>query len=141
MSTTIEELNRLCEKMYELKAEASALSEQSKAKNKEVLLLQQNILEIFEENEMTSHSGSFGKIIKSKRYSVKKPASEEDKAAFFGYLKEQGIFEDMVSVHSSTLQGYVKQEIEAKEAEGKLGWKPPGINDIGYIDTISMRKK
>lgn len=141
MEVTIKELNELCTNMYELKAEALALSDQAKEKNKAVAVLQAKILDLFEEHDMTSHAGPFGKVIKTKRYSVKKPTTPEDKQAFYGYLKEQGIFEDMISVHSSTLQSYVKQEIEAMESEGRLGWKPPGINDVGTTNTISMRKK
>jgi hypothetical protein len=137
---TIKQLTELCEKYKEKKAEKKCLEDQVKEINKDLSSIQTKILAYLDEYGMKSFNGDFGSVSRRKNYSVKQPASPEAREAFFGYLKDQGVFDQMISVNSRTLASYVKQEIEAAKEAGKLDFVPPGIDKPEIVETISMRK-
>lgn len=136
---TVKELNTLCVKYNELKKEAAEIGKKKAEVEKEASKIQHQIIEHLEENKMKNHSGEFGTISVTNRYSVKQPQGDE-KDAFFKYLRDTDQF-DIVSVNSRTLTSFVKQEIEAKKSEGVYNWVPPGISEPETVKTLSLRKK
>ena len=80
-----------------------------------------------------------GTISVAKRLSVSHPKEPEAKAAFFEYLKNKGIFEDMVTVNSQTLNSWYRQEFELAKDEGRLV-EIPGVGEPNYVETLSMKK-
>lgn len=137
---TLKELNTICGLYKEKRAEKKAADEVVKSISAEISKLEAKILGYLDEYGMKNFSGSFGQVIRQKRYSVKQPRTPEAKEAFFDYLRGQGIFEDMVSVNSRTLQSWVRQEIEAKKEEGLRDFVPPGLEPPDIVETISLRK-
>ena len=137
---TIKELNRLCTEFREIKEKKAELEKEISSLNAQNGGIQNKILETLEEFGMKNFTGDFGTVSQKKNYSVKHPKDPFQKTAFFNYLKEDGVFEEMVTVNSRTFTSWVKKEIEAKEEEGLFGWCPPGVDAPEIIKTISLRK-
>ena len=83
----------------------------------------------------------FGTYFRKSNFSVKVPKSEVEREAFFGYLKERGIFENMVTVNSMTLNAWFKQEMEAAVEKGDVDFKIPGIEEPKAFFTLQFRKE
>jgi hypothetical protein len=137
---TMKKFQELCEHLIKLREKKDEVEEFLKNGNIEIKNCESQILKYMEEFGMPQVKGEFGTISIKKNKSVSQPQTPEDKEAFFDYLREQGIFEDMVSVNSRTLSSWASKEIEAKEKEGVFGWTPPGLNPPTEFKSLSVRK-
>lgn len=73
------------------------------------------------------------------RTSVKVPSSTEDREAFFNYLKEKGIFEQMITVHSTKLNSFYQSEWDQAVENGELSFSMPGIDDHTERFTLEIK--
>jgi hypothetical protein len=137
---TLKELTGLCSELKEKRAEKKAIEDQAKEVGSRIAKIEAKILAHLEEYGMKNFSGDFGQVVRTKRYSVKQPKTPEAKEQFFDYLRSQGVFEELISVNSRTLQSWVRQEIEAKKEEGVQDFVPPGLDQPEITETISLRK-
>lgn len=71
---------------------------------------------------------------------VKMPKGLTEKEEFFSYLRDKGIFTEMVSVHSQTLNSWYKTEFENYANSGKIGFKIPGLEEPTVRESLSIRK-
>jgi hypothetical protein len=140
-AVTLKDMNDFLERMCRIDVEIEALELQVKEKNKEYHALEARVLNILEASGQKGAECASGKFTKTKRVSVKQPATPEAKAAFFQYLKDKGDFDNMISVNSRTLSSYVKKEIEAQEEEGVLNFVPPGLEKPETIHYLSLKRK
>ncbi len=82
-----------------------------------------------------------GMLIKSQRSTVTLPKTPEDKSAFYQYLKDRGIFEQLISVNSNTLNSFYNREADIAAEEGRsIGFSIPGIAPATTIVTLKTRK-
>jgi hypothetical protein len=139
--TTIKDLDNMCALYSRLRLEAEEIEEKLTAKNEELKELGTKIMNNLNEFKKPSWKCAHGNFIINNRFTVPTPKTPEEKQAFFGYLKEKGIFEDMVTVHSQTLNGYFRQEMDAALDRGEIDFKMPGIGEPKYVQTLAMRKK
>ena len=93
------------------------------------------------ENTLPNFKGEFGTVSIKNTKSITQPDGMEAKLQLFSYLREQGIFEEMVSVNSRTLSSWANKEIEAKEKEGIFGWVAPGLKPPETFASLAVRKK
>lgn len=84
--------------------------------------------------------GELAAVTMKEKTSVKVPKSPEDKAAFFGYLREQGVFDDLATVNSATLNSWYRAELEVRRASGKSE-EVPGLGSVTSYYDLSVRKK
>lgn len=140
-NTTIQTLDRLCEKFADLKGRADALEDQAKSFRDMANEISAEIMALLTESKKTSWQTPIGNFILSNRFTVPTPKDPEQKQAFFSYLKQKGIFEDLVSVHSQTLNAWYRQELDAALDKGDVNFKVPGLEDPKYVQTLSIRKK
>lgn len=80
-----------------------------------------------------------GKILVDKKTSVKVPKDPEKREQFFGYLKNKGLFEDLVTIHSSTLNSYYNQELSAAKESGQVFEGIPGLEPSGSWSRIKFK--
>lgn len=137
---SLKAINELIEKIKANRDQKEKLDEQLSELAREKETLEVKLIEYLKDSGMTSFKGPHGQAIITKRKRVSQPATPEDKAAFFDYLKEQGLFEAMVSVNSNTLSSWAVTEIESKKKEGIFGWVPPGLKEPSEYESISLRK-
>ncbi len=138
---TLKELNTICKSLVDKREAKEALSQSLKEASEEVSALEYKILGIMKENALPTFKGEFGSISIKHNRSVSQPENFEEKLKFFGYLKEQGIFEEMVAVNSRTLSSWASKEIEEREKKGVFGWVPPGLKAPTEHQSLSLRKK
>ena len=89
---------------------------------------------------MDSFKNEFGSFSKQARTSYKVPKTDEERRAFFEYLKEKGTYENMRTVNSMTLNAWAKQEFEAAALDGDMDFRIPGLDEPTISEYISMRK-
>lgn len=137
---TLGSINELIERLRTFREEKEKLEDQVKVVESGIRASEIKLIEYLKEAGMTSFKGAGGHVILNKRKNVSQPGSPEDKEALFNYLREQGIFEQMVSVNARTLSSWAIKEIEAKTQEGVYGWTPPGLKEPSEYEYISLRK-
>ncbi len=133
-------MNAMIDELKALRVSKEEFEESAKELSKEISKLESKLIEHLKENGMTSFKGASGQIVLSKRKNVSQPATPEDREAFFNYLKEQEIFDKMISVNARTLSSWAVKEIEAKQEQGVFGWVPPGLKEPSEHDILSLRK-
>ena len=131
---TLKELTGLCNDVRKLRDDKKLADDMLKVINGKIATKEAKVLEYLSEYGMKNFSGDFGMVVRTKRYSVKQPDGPEKKSEFFNWLREKGVFEEMVSVNSRTLTSFVKAEHEA------TGKTPPGLLPPEIVETISLRK-
>lgn len=127
-----QELKSLYDDHDMLKAQLSSLNETIANKEKEIETFLQT-------EDLTSYKSKMGTVYMITRSSVSVPKGEA-KQAFFGYLKEQGIYDEVVTVNSQWLNGFYKKEIEAATERGELVAEIPGIESPKLSTTLGFRK-
>ncbi len=98
------------------------------------------LLEQMKAEGVTSFKHAAGSVISVTRWSVKNPATPEDKKDFFDFLKRIGSFEDLVGVNHQTLNAWYKNEMEGAKIRGEFDFKIPGIGEPTAFEDITFRK-
>jgi hypothetical protein len=147
-AVSVKELTTLCEAAREQAQRVEELQAALKPETDRLAELQAKILVHLEQNEMEKFAvKGFGTYFLKSNFSVKVPKLDDDRIAFFGYLKEKGIFEQMITVNSMTLNAWYKQEMDALiERAGKgedvdPDFKIPGIEEPKPWNTLNFRKE
>jgi hypothetical protein len=121
----VERVRKLYDEHKELKAVATEKYHELEAAE---LHLQQ-LLEEAETVEYEKIKKEFKVQLKiDKRARV--PKSDEDRAAFFGWLKEKGYYDQYVTVNSQSINALVKQEAALSEDEE---FSVPGLEIIEEV--------
>jgi hypothetical protein len=141
MSMTMDDMSAMCAKFSELKQAKSDLEDQASELGKQIASLQEQIIEKFVEYEIPRFEGPFGTLSVVASSTFKQPETTEEKLKLFEYLKEQGLYEEMVKVDSRTLSSWATKEVEAKERDGIMGFIPPGLAQPHQFMKLSLRKK
>ena len=139
--TTISGLKLLCEDLIKARDKKDAINAELKVAQEAIDELEHKILTVMKENALPNFKGEFGTVSIKNTKSITQPDGMEAKLQLFSYLREQGIFEEMVSVNSRTLSSWANKEIEAKEKEGIFGWVPPGLKPPETFASLAVRKK
>ena len=126
-NATVKELNDTVDLMFEQyriyeDAKAKASEEYGKYKKLEV-----KVMDLLENEGMAKYQTKSGTFTWRYSSSFKTPKTPEEKDAFFGYLKDKGVFDQMISVNSKTMNSYLKEQEEIYEESGGLEFKVPGI--------------
>lgn len=142
---TVDQVESLAKQIADKRKEKEEKQKILSTCNEELDELEQLAVRTLTELGKNSYKSEFGTLTKTVRWSVTLPKTEEDRAAFFAYLKEKGIFEKLVSVPSPTLNSYYMQEWEASkdpsDPMAALDFKIPGIGEPKSYEALSFRKK
>jgi hypothetical protein len=138
---SLEEFQALGVKLWEEKAKLEELEAIASKQSKEVEALKAKVISCLEAAGLDKFAvAGFGTVFKTQRFTVTVPKDGADREAFFGYLESQGIFRELITVNSQTLNSYWKKEFEAAVEQGNPDWKMPGIADPKHVITLGMRK-
>lgn len=137
---TLGNFDTLCRELWAKKLECDELDKIAKEKSKELEEIKSKVLAYMDANELERFSvKGFGNISIMNRSSVKVPTGDE-RQVFFNSLRERGIFDDMVTVNSATLNAWYNQELEIAIAAGNIDFKIPGIVEPKIYKTLTLRK-
>ena len=93
----------------------------------EVEELQTAISVMFDKLDKDKHQTKYGTFSKRLEEGYALPKDDESRAQFFGYMKERGVYDTMITVNAQTLNTFVKDEVAIKENDGDFEFIPPGI--------------
>lgn len=108
--------------------------------DKELERLENKMIEVLNALDKSSYDAEVGKFIISHRTSVRVPSNPEDKALFVEYLKQKGIADQMLTVHSATLRSFYQSEFDAAKERGDLDFTIPGLGEPTITETLSFIK-
>ena len=77
------------------------------------------------------------------RRSVKMPKDTENKRKVFNYIQNRkglDVLEDYLTIHSTRLNTFWKEEFEIAKQDGNVDWILDGIGEPEKYETISMKK-
>lgn len=132
---------RLVEELAEARAEQDqrrrALTEQTE----KVYELEKRIISTLETAEMDRLDAAGYYVLLGERTSVKTPKNNAERELFFEYLREKGVYEDLRTVNSQSLNAFYKSELELALGRGELDFSIPGITEVLVVPKLSLRKK
>lgn len=138
---TLEEFEKLLDQAYTLKLEAEEIGEQKKRKEEHLMELNRVILAEFERLDKSSYIARRCQVIRVSKPTVTTPKEPEKRDAFFKYLKDRNLFEDLVSVNHNTLNAFYKAEFEAAVESGNIDFKIPGLDEPKTNEYLTFRKR
>lgn len=141
MSYTLDEMNKQCAMIADLRSKEAEAKMAAKAVTEQLEIAEFKMLEMLQQEGMSSYKSPFGTVSLSARTSVKIPADPESKKTFFEWLEQEGIYDNMVSVNSQKLNALYKARFEQAIEEGNTEFKIPGIGEPVITPQLSFRKK
>jgi hypothetical protein len=140
MSVSVSDLNDKAKHIKELRDKETELSNLKKVATTQLEEAEREFLEILTAEGMDSFRSPVGLLSITHRTSVQTPKTPEDKAKFFAHLKAQGLYDQMVSVNSQTLNSYYKDQLEQAKKRGDADLEIPGISGVTITPNLSFRK-
>lgn len=137
---TVDELESLTRSIADKRREIEVLRLEQSKKNSELETLEKRMMVLLEEVGKHDYHSEVGTVYITERASVKVPKDLEAKRALFDYLRQRGIFEEMVSVNSQTLNAYYKAEKAAAEEKGDFAFQLPGVGEPTVDQIVAFRK-
>jgi hypothetical protein len=121
---TVEDLTELCKTMFIQKELVAKLKAEKTVQEKILSSFQDEIIEHLEVSELKTFDTGFGKVSRSNNPYAK----IVDKGALTVFLKERGIFEDLVTFNAATMNSFYKEEMEKAKKEMNLDFKVDGMD-------------
>lgn len=87
------------------------------------------------------HVPEFGTLSIRRRLSYKVPKEPYERERFFTYLRAKGIYQDMVTVHSQTLNSWANKELEIAKAGGASDFEIPGLGEPTLYESLGVTKR
>lgn len=90
------------------------------------------------------HVPGCGTIFRQKNFSVKVPKEPGQKEQLFTWIAEhkgKDVLDNMISIHSASLNSFYKSELEIAKEEGNVDFRIPGIDSPEVYWTLGMRAK
>jgi hypothetical protein len=135
----VEDFEKVCENISLLRAEIAA-KKADVAKVQEYLDKEEKkAMTMLEASEKTKYVSEHGTIYTAVYDSISVPKGDS-KQEFFSYLKDVGIYDEVVTVNSQWLNGWYRKEKEAAIENGDILFTIPGINNPVSSVRLSFRK-
>lgn len=138
---TIEKLDALCKRLKELRESIVQQKDTLKALHNQEYALEKTIANAIIASGRTNYSSPHGTISVGQRLSVSMPQNIEDKKKFFDYLKQEGMYDSLITVNSNTLNSFIKSKKQEMEENGVFDdLNIPGLPPPNVMEIISFRK-
>lgn len=138
---TLEEMKGLTEKLFVLRREKDAAKKVSDEIQERYSKIEGEVLRGLEAVGLDSFKVPGVGSVNIKEYaSVKIPQTLDKKKELFAYLEARGIFHELVTVNSATLNSFYSEERALAEAKGDFDFKLPGLEPPHLYNKLSIRK-
>jgi len=137
---TIKEFDEICRCSAALRAKKDELDKEVKDVSEQLEEYKAKILSYLEHYEKTKYIAAGYTFYIQERFPVKMPQDLEKKETFFSFLKDRGIYNELITVNSQTLNSFYSKEMEKAIEEGNVDFKVPGIDEPKVIKNVMMRK-
>lgn len=130
MSITIEQMNEQVATIAALRAEEEQASRAKKEVTERLEAAEARMLEMLTDSGMTNYRSPLGLVTVAFRTSVKTPKTPAEKELFHNWLRAQGLYDQLISVNSQTLNSLYKSELEKAKERGDTDFAIPGIDGV-----------
>lgn len=134
------DLDKISDQILRLDEEIDALETQLKQKRELYKVACDLMLKAFDLLSIQNIKMRGKLFYKTENTSVKIPRTLEDKEKLFNFLREKGLFEQIVSVNSQTLNSLYKSLAEEALQQGNLDFKIPGVEEPTIYTTLKLKK-
>ena len=145
MSTiTVEEVESLVKQLADQRVLVDELKRPYSEANAKLEELEQKIANTLREMQKDSYKSEYGTVSRRLEWRFNLPTSPEDREKYFQFLKDKGVFEQMITVNANTHSSFCKAEWEAakeRDPEGSLNFQIPGVPEAKQREILSFRKK
>lgn len=144
MSGTDEGLERvagLVEELRHKKLCINDLKHELETANNAYQEIEHELLAILEAANLDKFHGENASVSIRTKSSWKVPKDPVAREAFFAFLRERGIFDEMITVHSQTLNSWANAEQEVAAASGNFQFAIPGLDEPVEYKSLTLRTK
>lgn len=136
-SITVKELDGMVEECFKLKNDYQEASKVKAEAHGKMEMKQQEVIDALQELGKTSYKAPKGTFSYKVIENFRTPKDNESRAKFFSYLKEKGVYDELITVNSATLNSWAKEEIATYDG---LDMQIPGLVKCDPVFRASMRK-
>lgn len=138
---TVAEFEALCQALAEQRVIVDEKKEAAKAEDAKLTKLELRVLSFLKDTNRSNYKSKVGTMTLAKKRSWALPKSDEDRQAFFEFLKVEGSFDGMITVNSNTFNSYLKEKFEKAEAEGESStFHIPGVGEASVFESLRFTK-
>lgn len=138
---TVSEIENLCQKYSEVREKIDATKQDLENFEAERRTFEAKILACLDGLGKTRWDFGSHTLSTVEKFSYKTPKTPHAKDELYAYLKARGVYDDLISVNSQTLNAFVKREMEIALEEGKTDFSIPGLEEPTLYKTLSLRGK
>lgn len=134
----LNEFDTLCKAMFDQRKKVEAMEKELKDETARLEEMKGKVIAIMTDaGKEKYHVDGCGLLYFTNKRTASMPKDPEKRSAFFTYLRDKGIFEDLITVHSQTLTSFWNQEFEAANSPD---FKIPGIDEPTVRKTLTMKR-
>lgn len=137
---TLAQFENLLHETYKLQDQVEEKEREAAEIKKHLEDRKAKLLAVFQKFEKTSYRISRGLAVRQKRFNVQMPKEPGPRLAFFEFLRQRKVFDDMVTVNHNTLNAFYKAEMETAVKEGNMEFSLPGIGEPKYNEILVLRR-
>lgn len=140
---TVVELDNMVAHYFAMQRTKEDREAQVTAINKEIMALESKLVDMLKMLGRKDYRHPAGTVSIKQRWSVGLPQTDEDKAAFFAWLRERNIFEKYATVNSASLNSLWAAEREAairQDPTSVLTFNIVGLPAPRLFEGLSKRK-
>lgn len=138
---TVEELDALVEAIFEQKKEIENMEKELTMENVKLASLEAKATAWLDELGREKYQHARGTISVRESWRFNLPASDDDKQAFFSWLRERGIFDKYATVNSNSYNSLLLAEWDIAKEEGRgMEFKIPGVPEPKFFRKLATLK-
>lgn len=133
------EFDALCKQIFDQRVVVEKVEAELKEEQAALEILKTKALKILKDAGKEKYLvEGHGTVHIHNRYTVSVPKEPASRKKFFDYLREKGIFEDLITVNHQALNSFWKEERDASGNDPDF--QIPGIGDPTLFQTVALRK-
>jgi hypothetical protein len=132
----------LIKSAWDVRKQKAELEVEKKKLNAKLAEIEGEIEGILEENDLKSYKSPMGTVGTTTRFSVKLPASPDDKQALYEWIqneKGKDVLEGFLTINSQTLNKFYNEEVALAAERGEVLFNIPGLQPPTGVTRISYR--
>ena len=126
----VEEYKAKIKRISELEEQWEENEKQKKVINAELDGLRIEVMKMLKADDIKHMDTEFGRMSYYTRVNVSMPSNPEDRKLLFGFLQQEGLFDEMVSIHPGKLTSFYNTQREAALEANDPFFNVPGITEI-----------
>jgi len=138
VTVSVVQLDDLVNSIFDKKAEVTAQALIVTKMNKELSGLQAQAVKFLKELGRKKYVTDRGTLSITEKWRVNNPQTDEDKQAFFQYLRGEGLFDQMATVNNNSLNAYFKEAQAAADEAGDMLFQIPGIGEAKLFEAMKV---